>query len=116
MTNSIPTSNLLDKHLQTSMMQLIDHTPNFYGFHIPNGGSRHLYEAMNLKRQGVKAGVADIVLLCQNGVTVFLEVKTSKGKLSIHQENFKIICEKLNFNYHAVRSLEDVESILKKYT
>lgn len=31
-------------------------------FHIPNGGSRNRLEAINLKRQGVKAGVPDLFL------------------------------------------------------
>jgi len=31
-------------------------------FAVPNGGSRHKIEASRLKRQGVKAGVADIFL------------------------------------------------------
>lgn len=31
-------------------------------FHVPNGGSRHKIEAVNLKRQGVRAGVPDIIL------------------------------------------------------
>jgi hypothetical protein len=30
--------------------------------HWPNGGSRHLLEAINLKKQGVKAGVSDYFL------------------------------------------------------
>lgn len=33
-----------------------------YMFAIPNGGSRHILEAVNLKRQGVKSGVPDIFL------------------------------------------------------
>lgn len=31
-------------------------------FHIPNGGSRHPAEALNLKRMGVKPGVPDLFL------------------------------------------------------
>jgi hypothetical protein len=33
-----------------------------YMFAIPNGGSRHIIEAVNLKRQGVKSGVPDIFI------------------------------------------------------
>ena len=32
-------------------------------FAVPNGGSRHVLEARNLKRQGVKTGVPDLVIL-----------------------------------------------------
>ncbi len=31
-------------------------------FSIPNGGSRHMLEAINLKKMGVKAGVPDVCL------------------------------------------------------
>ena len=31
-------------------------------FAVPNGGSRHKIEAANMKRQGVKRGVADVIL------------------------------------------------------
>jgi integrase len=36
-------------------------------FHIPNGGSRPLWEALALKRRGVKAGVPDICLPVARG-------------------------------------------------
>ena len=31
-------------------------------FAVPNGGSRHKIEAANMKRQGVRRGVADVIL------------------------------------------------------
>ena len=36
-------------------------------FAVPNGGRRNKIEAANLKRQGVRAGVADLILLFQKG-------------------------------------------------
>jgi hypothetical protein len=33
-----------------------------WAFHVPNGGHRHIAVAMQLKSQGVKAGVPDILL------------------------------------------------------
>lgn len=33
-----------------------------WAFHVPNGGHRHISVAMQLKAQGVKAGVPDILL------------------------------------------------------
>lgn len=50
-------------------------------FAIPNGGSRHPAEAVNLKRQGVKRGVPDIFLAYPvppySGM--FIELKRQKG-------------------------------------
>lgn len=55
-------------------------------FAVPNGGSRHKLEAINLKRQGVKAGVSDMVVFLSNQI-LFVELKRRKkvlksGKLS----------------------------------
>jgi len=52
-----------------------------FAFHCPNGGSRNVVEAVNLKRQGLKAGVPDI-LLCHRGRMVGLELKAKDGRLS----------------------------------
>lgn len=48
---------------------------------IPNGGSRHILEAMNLKKQGVKRGVPDIFLPVSKGGYhgMFIEMKRIKG-------------------------------------
>lgn len=32
-------------------------------FHVPNGGHRHKSVAVKLKRQGVKAGVCDVIII-----------------------------------------------------
>ena len=53
-------------------------------FAIPNGGSRDVREARNLKRQGVQAGVPDLVILstaehAPRGVA--LELKRADGSL-----------------------------------
>jgi len=37
-----------------------------YMIAVPNGGSRHFLEAINLKRQGVKPGVPDILIFIPN--------------------------------------------------
>ena len=56
-------------------------------FAIPNGGSRHKLEAINLKREGVTAGISDYVVMLPNKI-LFLELKRSRrllksGKLSV---------------------------------
>ncbi len=51
-------------------------------FHIPNGGSRNIREAVELKAQGVKAGVPDLMLPCANGQWhgLFIELKIEKRR------------------------------------
>ena len=50
-------------------------------FHIPNGGSRHLYEAVNLRAQGAKAGIPDYFLPypCKDKHGLFIELKRVKN-------------------------------------
>ena len=48
-------------------------------FAVPNGGSRNVIEAANLKAQGVMAGVSDLILLLPHKV-YFIELKNPNGK------------------------------------
>lgn len=54
---------------------------------IPNGGSRDIREARNLKRQGVKAGVPDLCLPVPKGRYhgLYIEMKVGKNKPSAKQ-------------------------------
>lgn len=51
-----------------------------YVFAVPNGGSRNLREAVNLKAQGVMAGVSDLIVLLPNKKVYFIEIKNPNGK------------------------------------
>lgn len=59
-------------------------------FAIPNGGSRHKLEAINLKRSGVKAGVPDLFLPRPNGKYhgLFIEMKYGKNKTTRNQDEW----------------------------
>ncbi len=60
-----------------------------YAFAIPNGGSRNVVEARNLKLQGVKRGVPDICIPVKKGKygALFIEMKRQKnGSLSKEQK------------------------------
>lgn len=64
--------------------------PLQYMFAIPNGGSRDVREAVNLKRQGVKKGVSDIFIPIPTPRYhgMFLELKVGKNKPSKEQLAF----------------------------
>ena len=49
-------------------------------FAVPNGGSRNLREAVNLKAQGVMAGVSDLIVLLPGKKVYFIELKNPNGK------------------------------------
>ncbi|NMD38074.1 MAG: hypothetical protein GYA87_05265 [Christensenellaceae bacterium] len=61
-----------------------------YAFAIPNGGSRHVLEAKNLKLQGVKSGVPDICIpaVRNDHAALFIEMKRQKKSvISKEQED-----------------------------
>lgn len=60
-----------------------------YCFAIPNGGSRNIVEATNLKRQGVTKGIPDVFVAIPNKSHhgLFIEFKSEKGRLSDDQKS-----------------------------
>jgi len=66
---------------------------------IPNGGHRNVVEAVNLKRQGVKAGVLDLFLPVgrHDYHGFYLEIKYNKGKLTANQEVFLDFVQEQNY-------------------
>lgn len=82
-------------------------------FSVPNGGSRNIIEAKNLKNTGVRAGVADIVVVFKTGLTVFFEVKTETGVQSESQKQFENTVKKLGFDYYIVRNLEQFQQYVE---
>ena len=74
-----------------------------FWFHPPNGGRRDRLTAINLKNEGVKAGVPDCVI-CFPEKTVFVELKTKKGSMSVGQ---KEVCKKLQalgYDYYLIKA------------
>lgn len=64
--------------------------PKFALYSTPNGGSRNVIEATNLKRQGTRRGVPDLTLCVpRNGYHgLYIEMKYGKGKPSAEQHEF----------------------------
>lgn len=81
-------------------------------FHPANGGRRDAKTGAMLKALGVKAGVADIVLVRQGGVMAFLEVKAGKGSPSPAQRDWQDWCAENAVPYAIVRSIGDVQTVL----
>jgi hypothetical protein len=57
---------------------------------VPNGGTRHPREAANLKRQGVVAGVPDLLFFEPNGpcLGLAIEMKRKPNKVSPEQREW----------------------------
>lgn len=59
-------------------------------FHIPNGGTRNVAEAVHLKKLGVKPGVPDLFLPYPAGTYhgLWIEMKSTKGRPSALQKEW----------------------------
>ena len=74
-----------EARIQTEFFKLIPlyfpNIPDKLIFAVPNGGSRHIREAANLKRQGVKPGVSDVIVLIpkKGFASLCIEFKTKVG-------------------------------------
>ena len=96
--------------------------PNHVLFAIPNGGARNPLEAAILKGEGVLAGVADLFLAYPSkndaGSIIhglFIEIKTSKGKLTEHQEDFGQRVWLIGYDYEVCRSLDEFMKVVRNY-
>lgn len=91
--------------------------PDKLVFSVPNGGSRDPREAKNMKRQGVKSGVADVILLIpkKGYASLCIEFKTDKGKQSDEQKEFQRQAEMCGNKYVVVRSVATAIGIVKEY-
>lgn len=87
-------------------------------FHIPNGGSRNLLEAHNLKTQGVKAGVPDLFLPVPSGSWhgLFIELKRQKGgRVSDKQRQWLTDLEKEGYRAELAFGWKDASEIILNY-
>ena len=92
--------------LQVAICKILDDYKIEY-FAVPNGGKRHVGVAKKLKAEGVKAGVADLVILLKGGKTVFVELKMPRNSQQDTQKNFEARLNKLGFKYLIWRSVND---------
>lgn len=86
-------------------------------FAIPNGGSRHKLEAINLKFQGVKAGVPDIFLPLPKGKYhgLFIELKVGKNKTSTSQNEWIERLKKAGYMSEVCYGFDNAKETIEKY-
>ena len=88
--------------------------PDYIIFAVPNGGSRGAKEAARLKKEGVKAGVHDLIIATHCKV-IFLEMKKVNTKASPKQKEFHKNVEYLGFiNLIGYGASDASEKILKE--
>lgn len=87
-------------------------------FAIPNGGTRHLLEAVNLKRQGVRAGVPDIFLPVGSPLYhgLFIEMKKKvDGRTSVEQKKWIIMLMHQGYKAVVCNGFEEAMVCILKY-
>jgi len=83
-------------------------------FAVPNGGKRGKIEAANLKRQGVRAGVPDIIII-HHGKAYGLELKSPKGTISDSQEEVFPLLRAAGMPIEIIRSLDDAMTAIGEF-
>ena len=83
--------------------------------HIPNGGTRHPREAANLRRQGVVAGMPDLICWTARGDVGFLEIKAADGRLSERQHEQIDSMRADGLRVAVVRSIDDAAAVLREW-
>lgn len=103
----------------------------FYYYHVPNESGARMSVGWHSKRkrEGLKAGVADIVLMLEDGIHIYVELKVDKNKIKIadgfsyltgSQKDFRKKCQLLGNIYEIIcvktegAGLDAMESILAK--
>jgi hypothetical protein len=107
-------SNQTEGRIQSDCFQWFNNSfPALRGlmYHVPNGGKRHIKEAMDFKAMGVVAGVPDLEFHFWRR-TFFLECKTPQGVLSKEQVKIHQILDQHGFRVFVFRSLEEFQTII----
>ena len=86
-------------------------------FHVPNGGARGKAEAGRMKRQGVKAGVPDLVLPAARGGYhgLFIELKTETGRPTPEQKEWIRALSEQGYAATVCRGLDEAIETITRY-
>lgn len=88
---------------------------------IPNGGARDKVTAARLKAEGVRSGVADVLLPVgvyegshvRHGL--YIEMKAGKGKQSAEQIDFQRHCDRFGYKYVVCYDWVSASEAIKTY-
>ena len=86
-------------------------------FAVPNGGTRNIREAVNLKEQGVTPGVADLILLIPNRDhgALCIELKVAKNVQTNYQKEFQEAAEAAGNKYVVCRDWPEFRDQVEAY-
>ena len=103
-----------EQRIQTAIVQYL-RLNRYMAFSVPNGiniptkGSREIY-----RRMGLLSGVSDLCVMLPDGKTLWVEVKTPKGRQSEEQKAFEAAAKRLGHDYRVWRSLDDAVAFVEE--
>lgn len=78
---------------------------------IDHAGTSARHGAL-LKARGVRRGLPDILIIC-NTLTIWIELKTLDGRVSIEQREFADAVKGAGHCWWVARSVQDVQDLLR---
>lgn len=113
MTDPRPIS---ERQLQETVVTLLRFkaAPGVMFLAIPNGIPASARIGAAFKRQGMRAGAGDLLLIV-DGRAHFLELKVVKGRQSPEQKAFELECGLCGIPYRLARSFSEAETILTEW-
>ena len=85
-------------------------------FAVPNCGTRNIGTYYYMLNEGMTPGAPDLVLTKPDGKVIFVEMKSSKGRLSENQKSIQNQCENISSKlYFVCRSVEEFKSLFKEH-
>lgn len=88
-----------------------------YVIHIPNEGKRSLQSAAILKAMGMRSGVSDLFIALPRGCYhgAWIELKTSKGRISENQKEFFADMQTAGYYTAVCRSFDEAIDCIRDY-
>jgi len=86
-------------------------------FSIPNGGKRDIKIAMTMKREGVRPGVSDLLLMKRTTThsALWIEMKSPGNKLRPNQLEFQQDAINEGFAVGKAETIEEFQTLIKHY-
>ena len=99
--------------LQAAVVDLFRYSlPRQIWHSIPNEAKRTGLERAIMSRLGLRAGVADLVVVRD---ALYLELKAGRNKLTESQERFRDDCQRAGIAHVEIRSLDEAKAAVDSY-
>lgn len=108
---------MLTEHLEQCLFVDWCRAQSYLIFAIPNGGKRNINTARKLKKEGVLAGVPDLMLPIPSKEWhgLFIEMKSVKGKATLSQKNIMLQLSKNGYLCVVCKGFEEAKHAVKNY-